>query len=972
MRYAHSCAGEGQRPPASSSLPRYALCAWFDAGSPDRLRSSYLAFATAFLGLPLVASSCSHEEVRAAIRRWLNGHNSYLLVFDDVRAFSDIEAFLPSFTPPPSTASHPLCSPRRDVLITSRRTQLPSSSHALEVRLEEVMTADESVQLLVQLMGRVRADVEPYLHSAEYAQLAAALHHRPLSLNLAGACLSQQPHMSLHAYAQQLSQLPTEHAGQPVARDAGVRALLFAVHSMAQVYKADGVQPLVLSLLLACCYLHSDGIPVTALEEWLKAEQRGRVAAAPHLSQSTASLLQTLEGYSLLQFAEAKQEVRLSRALQSVVRRLHGVDRPLDDSLLLAGRIGCIPRVVQSSLQRHRCTFEVTHHTGEMQLWYGCAQCAPQSPSQASSAVAEPSDPPSLGCCLSCANSCHAGHTLSGPYFSPFYCDCGANGLAHPCGLLREHAQRSEPGEAAASSSESFELHIPVVLDNHQDRHESGGVHPAAAASALLGRLSLSWYLRLMKATVVACLFHRAREPRSLTVMSSYASHLNTLQRRYYQHLAPLLRAAGKPCPDEVVYALLLLGESRRDLPAQPPLPASAAAQPDAVPPTSAKAALLQCLAEYEQLPHLHRLPDFHVLFVCLAFVSNDGGRYEEVVSFCERANTLRAALPPGTVPALTHAHVLCAQAEALGRLNRRREELKVCEELLALSREHLSSDEWYGHEFGLPACMYRMATAYSWAARLAESTQLLTSAVQLCEAYRCRVGDAAMPAQLLRLLVNVRAGLSLQSADVDNLDALQQQLRSEQSLHGSESRQCATIWAAITAHHVQAGSYKLAVESGTELIRVMEQLQGEAVRRELVHAWQLLGNVHRQWQHHQLAVAAYRRAVDIGLAERLASVDAQRVAHVQSSLADCELQLGHADEAVLSFDAALREFEQAQPNTARLALLRWSQAVALRRGGREPERQLQLLRGAAAIFEQLHDGREQQVRALLRQVEQQ
>ena len=129
-------------------------------------------------------------------------------------------------------------------------------------------------------------------------------------------------------------------------------------------------------------------------------------------------------------------------------------------------------------------------------------------------------------------------------------------------------------------------------------------VQPAAA----LARLSLSWYLRLMAAAVDAYYVDDC-------TCSQFLPHLDELQRRYYQHFAPLLRAAGKPCPDVVAYALLALSEGRYAFPTRVASSPAGPAQWGTGGSTTAKAALQQCLAEYEQLPHLHSQPRFHSLF---------------------------------------------------------------------------------------------------------------------------------------------------------------------------------------------------------------------------------------------------------------------------------------------------------------------------------------------------------------------
>ncbi len=61
------------------------------------------------------------------------------------------------------------------------------------------------------------------------------------------------------------------------------------------------------------------------------------------------------------------------------------------------------------------CTFNTTRKSFTQQFWYGCITC---------------SDTPwNSGCCMACVTTCHKGHKLIGPKYSPFYCDCGSGEL---------------------------------------------------------------------------------------------------------------------------------------------------------------------------------------------------------------------------------------------------------------------------------------------------------------------------------------------------------------------------------------------------------------------------------------------------------------------------------------------------------------------------------------------------------------
>ena len=105
-----------------------------------------------------------------------------------------------------------------------------------------------------------------------------------------------------------------------------------------------------------------------------------------------------------------------------------------------------------------------------------------------------------------------------------------------------------------------------------------------------------------------------------------------------------------KPCPDEVVFALLALGDGRINFPSRLSSLASRPTQFDVTPSTSAKAALLLCLAEYETLQHLHTDASFYQLLYFLALVSDTEGRLQKGLGYITRAQQLQDALPSGSV----------------------------------------------------------------------------------------------------------------------------------------------------------------------------------------------------------------------------------------------------------------------------------------------------------------------------------
>ena len=208
--------------------------------------------------------------------------------------------------------------------------------------------------------------------------------------------------------------MPTSYDREDVKTNVVAFTFLTSMRAVDDDAKRQGVKPMSHPALLACAYLHADGIPVALLKDWLGYECTLTVAAAAELLRTTLSLLQS---YSMLQLDVDQRQVRLRCELQAVVR-------------------------------------------------------------------------------LNGERSVHQNHSVNWQ---------------------------------------------PAVRPSSQQ--------PAVAVA--IGQLSLSWFLRLMRAAVKA-------EVRGSS--NDCSPHLDVLQRRYYQLFAPVLRTAGKPCPEEVVYALLLLG----------------------------------------------------------------------------------------------------------------------------------------------------------------------------------------------------------------------------------------------------------------------------------------------------------------------------------------------------------------------------------------------------------------------------
>eukprot|EP00026_Physarum_polycephalum_P001210 Phypoly_transcript_01211.p1 GENE.Phypoly_transcript_01211~~Phypoly_transcript_01211.p1 ORF type:complete len:703 (-),score=108.91 Phypoly_transcript_01211:176-2284(-) len=97
-----------------------------------------------------------------------------------------------------------------------------------------------------------------------------------------------------------------------------------------------------------------------------------------------------------------------------------------------------VPEDIKRCVMNNECTFSCTGYTFRPQTWFYCDTCAPQK---------------DLGCCESCAKTCHEGHKLSEQKYSQFFCDCGAE---WDCKLVkgdRRKAMLQSPVSVTATQS---------------------------------------------------------------------------------------------------------------------------------------------------------------------------------------------------------------------------------------------------------------------------------------------------------------------------------------------------------------------------------------------------------------------------------------------------------------------------------------------------------------------------------------
>ncbi|ACF47371.1 TPR repeat-containing protein (plasmid) [Prosthecochloris aestuarii DSM 271] len=153
----------------------YAHAWWIRAEEDASIITDYAALATA---LQLPEKDAEEQKVIIeAVRRWLNTHHGWLLVFDNVRDAASIRHYLPD-----GTGGH--------VLITSRNPDWRTIGRPLQVTVWE---RDESIAFLKQRTGQDQQE------NSDANELADELGDLPLALEQAAAFIEKR-HITISEY----------------------------------------------------------------------------------------------------------------------------------------------------------------------------------------------------------------------------------------------------------------------------------------------------------------------------------------------------------------------------------------------------------------------------------------------------------------------------------------------------------------------------------------------------------------------------------------------------------------------------------------------------------------------------------------------------------------------------------------------------------------------------------------------------
>jgi tetratricopeptide (TPR) repeat protein len=313
----------------------YQIVWWIKAEEPATLAGDYAALATA-LDLP-EKEAREQPLIVVAVRRWLEQHPGWLLVFDNARDAEEVRPHLPQ-----GRAGH--------ALITSRDPNWRGVASPLEVR---ALQREDAARFLLERAGRS--------DEAAARELAAELGDLPLALEQAGAYIEEtgetlSGYMELfRARRRDLRREERPPAGYP---DTVATTWLLSFR------QAEQQAPAAADLLRLCAFLAPDDIPLSMLRD-----------GASHLPSMLAIVVGRSRGFSKI---VAVLRLCLHRLRK---RRPHSLAAVINDPMALNKVIAALRRYSlvtkqDDSVSIHRLVQLVTRDQlaeGERRRWVEAA-----------------------------------------------------------------------------------------------------------------------------------------------------------------------------------------------------------------------------------------------------------------------------------------------------------------------------------------------------------------------------------------------------------------------------------------------------------------------------------------------------------------------------------------------------------------------------------------------------------------------
>ncbi|HEU5229329.1 MAG TPA: FxSxx-COOH system tetratricopeptide repeat protein, partial [Ktedonobacteraceae bacterium] len=281
----------------------YQAIFWVEAETHTSLMSSFLRLAT-LLELPETAAK-DQRKIVAFVLRWLNRHEEWLLIFDNVEDLSLIKPFLPA-------------SDQGALLLTTRLQTLGTLAKAVPL---SPMTTQEGLHFLLRRTKRM--DRERGLIAGDEQEKAATqaiiaeMGGLPLALEQVGAYIDATQ-CRLSDYLQLFR--TTQYRLLDKHEDSSDHPLSVSQTFGLAFERVEQRNPLAAALLKVCAFLAPDAIPETLFLE-------GASLCGSALEAMTTDPLafpeaiKVLRSYSLIQRYPERQSLSLHRLVQAVLRQ---------------------------------------------------------------------------------------------------------------------------------------------------------------------------------------------------------------------------------------------------------------------------------------------------------------------------------------------------------------------------------------------------------------------------------------------------------------------------------------------------------------------------------------------------------------------------------------------------------------------------------------------------------------------------
>ncbi|WP_417905386.1 NB-ARC domain-containing protein [Candidatus Tisiphia endosymbiont of Micropterix aruncella] len=284
----------------------YTFKVWLPAENVDYLYNKYVEFAKL---LGYTEAVYTKENIIAYVKQWLIDNPGWLLVFDNVNNYREIEPFLPE------AGGY--------VILTTRQRHWSTKFAILPI---DIMTEKEAIKTIKTLIQRDVAEEQNAIK-----ELVKILGYLPLALVQASAYIKQK-HITIPEYLDLYKRYESELLADNTFLDETTTynypvAITWniSLEAIIRDTKVNNEPPIAIELLTVAAYLAPDKISREILLTWLQ-------TAYPHLSSPRLTLnkhIALLWQYSMINYGD-NDTIAIHRLVQAVLR--HQLHQSLDNN----------------------------------------------------------------------------------------------------------------------------------------------------------------------------------------------------------------------------------------------------------------------------------------------------------------------------------------------------------------------------------------------------------------------------------------------------------------------------------------------------------------------------------------------------------------------------------------------------------------------------------------------------------------